>query len=408
MNHAYYEVIPAPTEERVFAELDKKSAALAVLAQNQPSAHSLELLRMIKAQWPAVPIILLVENLDSDLILAAFRAGASDVIKKPLVEEDVRIALRRILPPTAPARAQGLKHTYTRFKKLFTSPTPTTEKLNPSVSPLPSTETRLCEEAGETVPPRVRAYYFGKFRVLVNDHEAEHWSCRKSKLLFADLLMNHRRRSSREVLMETFWPSAEANSARNSLNVALHHIRRALHEVLPGYDFILFKDDCYFLNPDLEVWLDLEEFKEHWKKAQGLEREQGREAAVPEFECAAETYLGDFMEEDLYDGWATSQREHFREIYLATLDRISKTYSLNGKPGLAVDLCEKILARDNCREDVHRRLMLCYYRLDKRDKALKQFKKCEEILQAELEVKPTRATVELHEKIKNGDSMKKR
>jgi len=52
--------------------------------------------------------------------------------------------------------------------------------------------------------------------------------------------------------------------------------------------------------------------------------------------------------------------------------------------------------------------MLCYYRVGKRDKALKQFKKCAEILQSELEVKPTRTTFELYEKIKNGEGAKKK
>lgn len=439
-----YEALHAPTYERACAALAKKSPALVFLSQTLPPETGLAFLAQNKIRRPNAPFILLAEQLESELVRSAFRCGASDVLQKPLQAEDAQACLQRVLPQALAPRPQGLQQAYSRIKKFFSPSSALAKNLETASTVLsppgavvetslaePANETPHLHEQTESLPsltktaaapaspalradepecaaPRLCADFFGKFCVAVNDCVVSNWSCRKSKLLFADLLLNHNRRHGREVLMETFWPNAEASSARNSLNVALHHIRRALHEALPDYDFIRFKDECYFLNPEVEVWLDVEEFKRYCKRAQTLEREHGREAALAELEQAKEIYCGDFMEDELYDTWAASQREHFKEVHLVVLDRISKTYSLNGKPAQAVALCEDILARDNCREDVHRRLMLCYYRLDKRDKALKQFKKCEEILQAELEVKPTRATVELYEKIKTGAAMKKR
>jgi len=399
-----YELIPAVSGADAFEVLESKSVALVLLAENPPEAQGLEVLAALKAQWPILPLVFMVENLNSEMLLAALRAGCNDVLQKPLDEAEVSACLRRILSAVLPQRPRTLQNVSTRLKQLFSASKNSTE----AGTDAESITNRDSAEEEENAAPRLAAHYYGEFRVLVNERVVASWPSRKGKLLFAYLAMNHKRRISREVLMETFWPSAEPASARNSLNVALHHIRRALQEVLPDYDFILFKDECYFINPDLEVWLDVEEFKQHWKRAQCLERDHGREAALPEFELAANLYHGDFMEDEVYEGWAGSQREHFKEIYLVALDRISKVHSLNGKPALAVNLCESILTRDNCREDIHRRLMLCYYRLGKRDKALRQFKKCEEILQAELEVKPTRATFELYEKIKSGGGGKKK
>lgn len=391
-----YEVVPANSGAEARAAFEQHTVALVLLAEHLPDIHSLDLLATLKAQVPSLPLVLMVENFHSDFMLAALRAGCSDVLRKPLCEVEIAQCMQRALPLFTSARTQALHEVSSRLKRLFSASKSDSEK-NGAVT-----------QVEDRSAPRLEMNFLGEFRVAVNDQPVMYWQGRKGKLLFAYLMLNHKRRISREVLMETFWPAAEPEAARNSLNVALHQVRRALQETRPSFDFILFKDECYFLNPALEVLLDVEAFKQHWQRAQCLERDHGREATVPEFETAIALYHGDFMEEEAYDGWASSQREHYKEIYLVMLDRISKVYSLNGKPERAVNLCEIILARDNCREDIHRRLMLCYYRLGKRDKALRQFKKCEETLLEELEVKPTRATLELYEKIKNGNGGKKK
>jgi DNA-binding SARP family transcriptional activator len=160
------------------------------------------------------------------------------------------------------------------------------------------------------------------------------------------------------------------------------------------------------MNPEIGIWIDVEEFLKYWKNAQSTEREIGIQAAVGEYELAAALYKGDFMEEDLYESWPCSERENFKEIYLSILDRLSEYYFLDGIPSTAASLCETILEKDNCREDIHRRLMRCYYSLEQRDKAAKQYRKCVEALKTELEVEPTRATIELYAQIKQGSLSK--
>jgi DNA-binding SARP family transcriptional activator len=242
---------------------------------------------------------------------------------------------------------------------------------------------------------------------MLNDQLIEIWSSRKGKAVFAYLAVNHKRRINRDILMDIFWPNSSPESARNSLNVALHSARRLFYAIDPLHEYILFKDECYFINPDIEMWLDMEEFLHFWRTAQSTEREKGITVALSEYELAAALYKGDFMEEFLYESWSAHDRENLKEIYLVILDRISKHYSLNGKPATAINLCETILEKDNCREDIYRRLMRCYYRSGQRDKALKQFRRCAEVLKAELEVEPTHTTIKLYEQIKQ-DSLQTR
>ncbi len=156
------------------------------------------------------------------------------------------------------------------------------------------------------------------------------------------------------------------------MNVTLHGVRQLLRKMDPIHDYILFKDECYFINSEVEIWLDVEDFLHYWRMAQNREREKGIGAAIAEYELAAANYSGDFMEEYLYESWPSLERENLKEIYLFVLDRLSRHYSLDGKSEIAIDLCESMLEKDNCREDVHRRLMKCHYRIGQRDKALRQ------------------------------------
>jgi hypothetical protein len=78
----------------------------------------------------------------------------------------------------------------------------------------------------------------------------------------------------RGVLMDKFWPDADPESARNSLNVALHSLRQALRSIT-SLPVIQFENGKYFLNPDLQVWVDVEEFEQHQKDGNSM-KEQAR------------------------------------------------------------------------------------------------------------------------------------
>jgi DNA-binding SARP family transcriptional activator len=248
--------------------------------------------------------------------------------------------------------------------------------------------------------PRLKIYLLGEFRAFLDDRPLLPWPSRKGKFIFAYLVMNHRRKICRDILMEKFWPNSTPESARNCLNVALHGVRRLLHSVDDKFEHILFKDECYFINPVIELWTDVEEFKKTWKEGQKRERENRVQDALQAYELAAEIYMGDLMEENLYEDWLILEREHLKEVYLLILDKVSNYYSLDGQPHTAIDLCEKMLEKDNCQEGVYRRLMTCYYRLGLKDKALRQFRRCTDVMERELEAEPTTETIRLYKRIK--------
>ena len=205
--------------------------------------------------------------------------------------------------------------------------------------------------------------------------------------------------------MDLFWRNADPEAARNNLNVALHGLRQGLRNGQPDFHPILFEDDAYLLNPAMMVWVDVEEFARHYEAGQSLERAGKPGEAMLQYNLAEALYQGDFLEEDLYDDWPMARRESLKDSYFFVLDRMSRFYLEQGRDDLCVQLCQKILAKDDCREDVHARLMRCYSRQGQPNLALRQYQLCVEALARTLDIPPAPETVALSQQIRRREAV---
>jgi DNA-binding SARP family transcriptional activator len=253
------------------------------------------------------------------------------------------------------------------------------------------------------IAPALAVYCLGPFRVYQDDQPVTNWPSGKGKCVFKYIAANRGHPIPKEVLMDLFWRDAAPDAARNNLNVAIYGLRQALRAARPDCSHILFQDDCYLLNPALGVWIDVEEFMRHYEAGQTLERRGKLAEAVREYEAAEGLYQGDFLEEDLYEEWPMARREGLKDSYLFVLDRLSRHYLDERRYAACIHLSQKILAKDNCREEAHRRLMRCYSRQGQRNLALRQYHLCVEVLKEELDVSPADTTVTLYSRIRNGE-----
>ncbi len=78
---------------------------------------------------------------------------------------------------------------------------------------------------------------------------------------------------------------------------------------------------------------------------------------------------------------------------------MAQTLAVNGEWTEVIDVCQLILARDNCWENAYRMLMTAYYRNGNRAQALRVYQKCVQSLRRELDVEPTPATRKLYHAI---------
>lgn len=252
---------------------------------------------------------------------------------------------------------------------------------------------------GIEAPASIVARLLSPFQMQVNGNPVPHWPCGKAKSVFKYLLLRRSHPVSREKAMELFWPDAEREAARNSLNVAIHRMRRELAHADPKFPFVLLREGCYLLNPCLRVWTDADAFTRHFERAVEHQRHGRHVEAMREFAACESLYENELLAGDCESIWLMPLRQQFRDRYLVALDRLSSHYFELGEYGPCLTLCTKMVAVDVCNEPAHRRLMRCYAKLEQLQLAEGQYRTCVQALAREVCVPPSAETTELYRQI---------
>jgi DNA-binding SARP family transcriptional activator len=240
----------------------------------------------------------------------------------------------------------------------------------------------------------VMAAVLGPFEVRVCGKRVSGWGGQKNRTLFQYLLLHPERPVHREVLMELLWPGHSYASARNNLNVCIHGVRQALRAGSPAHRFILYRDSCYILDPDVTWQVDRGEFVSLINAARDASVREARRAIDLYLE-ASRLYRGPLFEDDLNCDWFASERRMLHELYLQSLGNLGDLYLAERDFGAATETARRVLDEDVCRESAHRLLMRCYSLQNQRSLVARQFQQCIEALQREFSLSPTDETVSL-------------
>jgi DNA-binding SARP family transcriptional activator len=251
-------------------------------------------------------------------------------------------------------------------------------------------------------PLEITATCFGPFRILCNDLLVSPWTSHKSLAIFKYLIRHHPTPISKDVLIDVFWPETDPETARPNLHQAIYSLRQTLRRACIGSKPIRFENDCYSIDPAITIRIDFLEFDACCKAGRQLESAGRLEEAILQYRSAESMYLGDFLEEDLYDDWAAAPREQYRMAYLTLAERLIEYYQQQGAYQASIEMCQKVLARDHCHEKAHFRLMQCYHSLGRRSWAARQYHACVKSLKDELGVLPSDETTTLFKEITDG------
>jgi DNA-binding SARP family transcriptional activator len=247
--------------------------------------------------------------------------------------------------------------------------------------------------------PLLAVHVLGPYLVTLDGVPAGLWHGGRNESLFAYLLTHRNPWPSRERLMHVFWPGSTQEAARNSLNVALHGVRRALR-TLTDRPIIVFGGNRYGLDRDVDLWLDVDEFDRHLHQARRLHLAGRAEAAIREFEMADGLYRGDFLADSPYEEWPVLLREQLRLAHVDALDDLSALSFDAERYAAAASLCARVIEGDPCREAAHRRLMHCHSRQGQPHLALLQHRACVAALSRDLGVEPSPETQDLYHRIR--------
>jgi DNA-binding SARP family transcriptional activator len=241
----------------------------------------------------------------------------------------------------------------------------------------------------------VSALLLGPLELIVAGRRVVRWNSLKARAVFQYLLIHHDRPVRRDVLMDLQWPNHTYTSARNNLNVALYNLRNTLEGPWQGLQPIVYKEGCYVLNPDLEWWIDRDEFLSALSEAQVARASDSLRKVIHHYHRAVQLYRGPLFEDDLTGDWYLPEQRHLNELYLQALESLGEIYFDLGELSSAEQFAQLALANDPCCEPVHRLLMRCYASEQKQQLVSRQYSICVDALRDELGVSPGAETLRL-------------
>jgi DNA-binding SARP family transcriptional activator/Flp pilus assembly protein TadD len=254
----------------------------------------------------------------------------------------------------------------------------------------------------------IKICLFGEFRVLREGIPIGRggWDRQKTRSLLKLLLTRPGRVFSRDEILDALWPETPPEAAERSLRVTVSLLRRTLEPDLErGSEsrYIRRSRPGYLFDPDANCEVDCWEFEE--RQARGQEaQESGRiEEAIEQYQGALDLVRGEFLAEDPYEEWAMEARGEWLERRLSILASLSECLALRGRYSEAVEICNKAMALDEFREDLHRRLMLYHYCAGEQALALRAFRRYARKLREQMGAAPSPELARLKERIEGRD-----
>jgi DNA-binding SARP family transcriptional activator len=274
-------------------------------------------------------------------------------------------------------------------------PPPVTPRYEFPPAALPAEIPTPGPEAGSAIPQAdIAALALGPLEVHVAGHPVPRWNSMKARAVFQYLLVHQDRPTRRDVLMALQWPDHSHNSARNNLNVALYSLRNTLgpnHVAQP----ILYRDGCYILNPELNWWIDRNEFLSALDDARLAGRAGRPGKIVDSYHKAIQLYRGPLFEDDGAGEWYLPEQRRLTDLYGQAIERVAEIHFQLGELPEALHFGQLGLRNDQCSEAIHRLLMRCYASRREQQLVSRQYQACTAALRKELGVSPSDETTRL-------------
>jgi DNA-binding SARP family transcriptional activator len=248
---------------------------------------------------------------------------------------------------------------------------------------------------------RLDVQLFGRFAIRRNGNLLPNIDALKVQELFSYLILNRSHPHSRETLAGVLWGDGRTEQARKYLRQTLWQLQSSLADgfASDGHDVLTIDPSWVHINIEAAMDVDvltLERAFDLVRDVSGADLSAGTAQTVKD---AVALYRGDLLE-GWYQDWCLLERERLQVIYLTLLDKLMSYCEQQQEYESGIAYGHRILLSDRAREHTHRRMMRLHALSGDRTSALRQYERCVAILADELDVGPSRRTVELYEQIR--------
>lgn len=243
---------------------------------------------------------------------------------------------------------------------------------------------------------------FGRFDVSLGEEPIDGADMRGKRWeLFCYLLLRGRRPHHRDFLADQLWSFTDSPRTRKYLRQALWQLQGTFEDGPSGLDvpLLLVDVDWIQVNPEAPLLVDARQLEDTSEALRGIAGHEMDVAQASRAQAAVKLYRGDLLE-GWYQSWCVLERERYKSMNLALLEKLISWAEITDQTELALALGQRLLQLDPAHERTHRRLMFLHHLTGDRTAAMRQFGMCVAALQCELQVDPEPATIELYDKVR--------
>jgi DNA-binding SARP family transcriptional activator len=170
----------------------------------------------------------------------------------------------------------------------------------------------------------------------------------------------------------------------------IYRLRRAV-----GRDAIVFEDDTYRFNRDLDYEYDVEAFESFIYRARNVRDILER---IGCYRKAVDLVDGPYLV-DVDAHWVLDERERLKVAYISTLEKLAQLYLDTNQLNECLDACELALEQDRYNEPIYQVEMRAFAAQGDRAAVARKYRELKSILADELGFQPSEETETLYREL---------